>query len=255
MTAPLPVMETAYDRFIRPADEGYGVVHDDEREQASEYAAAAELMALQGAKYFTTSGTSLSADAIATSVEPAWQHLAQVTNAIAKYSESDCQTNEIVYDLLRQNLKKFYEIVDRGDARCRVLRPSANTTWSLIGSCSFTSHGTDSATDRQPVEDRFPWLRAVYELVKNGQTQKALRTIYASVEDHFSRGDLIGLGEVLSAADVARLNPQTATALLRITGRAKTAIPSWKVLLQRTQAELARQNLRNIQALLVGLGT
>jgi len=89
--------------------------------------------------------------------------------------------------------------------------------------------------------------------VPRGQTSKALRVIYAAVEDHFKREDLIGLGEILAGADLNRLNPQTMTALLRISGRAKRALPSWHALLQRTRTELTRLNVPDLPGLMLGL--
>jgi hypothetical protein len=112
-----------------------------------------------------------------------------------------------------------------------------------------------STTTTQPIEDRFTWVKAVYELVRTSQSSRALRTIYAAVEDHFKRGDLVGLGEVLAEVDLKRLNPQTMTALLRISGRAKHAIPMWHSLLQRTKSELERLNVPDLPGLLVGLGS
>ena len=111
----------------------------------------------------------------------------------------------------------------------------------------------ESATTGTAVEERYPWVKTVYQLIHKSQTTRALRIIYASVEAHFVNGDLKGLADILANVDLGRLDAVTMTGLLRISGRAKNAIPSWIVLLRKVRSELEREQVPDLPGLLIGL--
>lgn len=108
-------------------------------------------------------------------------------------------------------------------------------------------------TSPRPVEDRYPWLSAVYELVAKGQSRRALRAIFVAVETQFAAHQFDALNEVLANVDLSKLDVKTMTGILRITGRAESVLSAWRPLLTRVRSELERLHVADIRGLLVGL--
>ena len=256
MRVPLPVMANAYERYVRPPEDPYGVVNDLQQQEARQYVANAELMALRSCGNLPNSGTLPSQDLIFAIAQDDMEVNPPYTSAIAKASASPIytttanDTSDVIFVVLKDNLERFYKVIAQSKARTIADTPPAATNPHFA--VRFFAKA-DSTTTRQPIEDRYTWLKLVYGFVHLGQTSKALRVIYASVEDHFKRDDLKGLGQVVAEVDIGRLNPQTMTALLRISGRAKRALPSWKRLLERISSELKRLKVPDLPGLMVGL--
>lgn len=257
MSSALPVMAAAYERLLRRPDDPYGLITEPEREEADTYAAKANTLVVQSCGNIPASGTLPTQDLLFAMTQDN-SHARLFFTGVrdkpesASYWTTENVTGVILIEAVEESLKGLSRVFEKTHARALAANTPAST--SLYSATQYCA-APDSRTAKLPVEDRYTWLKIVYELVRTGQSSKALRLIYASVEDHFKRDDLRGLNEVLAGVDVSRLNAQTMTALLRISGRGKRALLSWSRLLERTKVELARLRVADIQGLLVGLGS
>ena len=96
------------------------------------------------------------------------------------------------------------------------------------------------------------WLQSIYE-VEIHDKRLALRHIYRAVEVHFARREIELLNEALGKVDLKQLSSFTMTGLIRVTSRAKAAMPNWKPLLRAIYAELELRDTPDLKGLFVGL--
>jgi hypothetical protein len=253
MSTPLPVVTEAYRRLTRPAEDPYGVSNEPSRYEMRRIAAKAELMARQSTSTLPNSGTLPSQDLLFsytknTAGNTVFRRLEAKTS---HGNVTESETSDVVQVVVYENLEAFWKVLEQEDNK-KAVRSTSNAT----NSYSATQYRAEvgSATTMQPLEDRYSWVKVVYELVRVGKTSKALRVIYAAVESHFKEQSFTALSEILAEIDLGRLNPQTMTALLRISGRAKEVLPTWASLLGRARAELTGRNVPDIPGIMVGLG-
>jgi hypothetical protein len=249
-------MAEAYKRLVNSPEDPYGVCSSPESQEANQNIAKAKLIAMQSTFNLPNSGTPPSPDLVYAIVEGKQgrnilfcKELAN-TNANPLFLATENETNGVLLDFVTASLESFWQKYEQSNSSVVASIGSGATT---LFSATQLRAKIESSTAKRSIEDHYSWVKAVYDLVRNGLTSRALRVVYSSVEDHFRKGELASLGEILGSIDVTRLNPQTSTALLRISGRARRALPAWKNLLLRTKAELVRQNVADLPGLLVGL--
>ena len=249
MNTSLPVMKEAYERFARPVKEDpYEAYLELHRDHLRQRITRTQLVTLQSTA--VSSGTLPPPDLLVANTIGNDVASALYRSFEAKINASQPEIETGVSWIVKKNAEAVFKVLIYTSARAATENIQTSTD-------KFTANQycrrVGSTTAKQPIEDSYPWVRMVYERVRLGQTSKALRLIYASVENHFMRQELVALAEILGEIDVHRLNPQTMTAILRISGRAKQALPSWQDLLQRVKAELARLNVPDLPGVMVGL--
>lgn len=97
------------------------------------------------------------------------------------------------------------------------------------------------------------WETEVYELLEKNEDTKALRVLYRAVEGLFAKRNLEVLEKSLERIELKQLTPDLMVALIRSTYRARRALPSWNLTLERIKNELQTRNVPDWQRLLVGL--
>lgn len=168
---------------------------------------------------------------------------------LQKYMSSTT-TNDVYFRLANEQIRQIAELLIPEHQECEDAQDSSprNSRWAF-----GPNNGGQSSTSSGSVEDRHDWLRRVYELVGAKNSRGAMRVVFASVEDLMRRGEVVALNEVVLGVDLARLDERTMVALVRISARARKAMPGWQFLLSRVRAELGRLNVKDIKGLLVGL--
>lgn len=159
-------------------------------------------------------------------------------------------TNDVFFRTAFENIQKCSLLIE-GGSNSAEWQTASDSTVPVQG--PHVTGSPEGASALEALEERHRWLRAVYILVKRGESRKAMRLIFAAVEDYLEKGDVRSLGDVLSNVDLSLLDPHTMAALLRISGRAKRAMPAWGALLDKVRLELIRRGVPEPNSVLVGL--
>jgi hypothetical protein len=247
MLAPLPVINEAYERFVQPIDDPTGEI-ESHRGRIRQRLDKAKLNAIQANTSIPHNDTLpnlelIAADAAGESVGALVRYV--ICNA---QNQAESVTGNVVGKIVKEHAASLFKLYAYA-SNCAAGR--ANSTVVYIPGQALWASG--STTAKRPIEESFTWVGVVYGLVRAGQTSKALRTIYASVERYLRENNLVALAAILGEIDIRRLNPQTMTALLRISGRAKEALSSWTDLRDRVKLELVRLNVSDLAGVMAGL--
>ena len=93
----------------------------------------------------------------------------------------------------------------------------------------------------------------IYTLVKQGQTQIAVRTLFAGIDNMLVEDRFDECNQTIQTMDLRRLNISLFVALLAITLRAKDKLPYRQSLYQEIKGMLEKEAPDRIDNLLCGL--
>lgn len=261
MSAQFPVINAAYERFLRNPSENYGPsIAPSDLALARESAERAKAFgpALWGANCsYLGSGTNATLDmGMALEGRPAqhaslcgWEDSYRYGQVrIANVGSGS--TGAAVVRVAEENFKELSVVLDGIYA---VFVTTGTGTGTGSNANVFVAPESLVETKARPLEARHPWLLTAYELVELKRTRKALKTIFAGVENCLERADMSSLNEILAGVDLSRLDPQTMTAIARVSSRARRALPAWEPLVNRIRQHLGKLAIPNVNSLLLGL--
>lgn len=106
---------------------------------------------------------------------------------------------------------------------------------------------------RPNYEDNLPtWIRALYEEGLGEPSVEVVQGILLGCSDLIRHGQWTIMDQILSSIEVDRLHPQSLNGLLRAPFKFRDKLPSWAILLKRTETSLRTRN-ENVRDWLWGL--
>lgn len=123
--------------------------------------------------------------------------------------------------LVKVNLNQYELLIVEQDENCRSL-----------SSFIFESQRRSST---EHVSHARRVLNNLYSLLANQHDQQAIEVAFEFIESEFSAGNTSSVDEALLSISVEKVSTSLLVGILRATSRAQSVLPSWGLLLQRTQ--------------------
>lgn len=243
MTTPLPVINEAYRRFTSQSITNTPPMLPRARDAAIEQARDVQWYAYYGAAH-TNVGSSTGASIDLVAVYGADHPQQRVVLMSCK--EIGNETNQGVRDVALAKIRRFTSLIGES-----LVHSTARNDATSLATETFGTRSVNSGTSERPLEEACPWVKALYERVRLGETRKAMRLVYAAVEGYFEQRDFRTLDEVLAGIELEKLDLYSMTALVRISARARMALTGWSPLVTKVKRELARRGAG--ESLLVGI--